>query len=124
MTSGNDRIGRLHQHPLVRSAAAERRDYAAAGVAQTESEVAAALALWLQAQPDGLQSLLRLHQLPAFAEVLVVTTFEACAEALVAAVGDDATRGWAAVMAVQERSAEFAAVAVEMKARHAAGNTP
>ena len=123
MTSDNDRVGKLHRHPLVRQAGAGR-DLVAAAVADTEAKLSAALALWLQGQPDGLQHLLDESAAPVLAGVPVVSTFEAAAEALAAAVGDDPTRGWAAVMALQERSAEFAAAAVELKTRHAAGNTP
>lgn len=118
MTSGNDRVGRLDKHPLVRAAGADRHLVAAA-VADTESKLSAALALWLQGQPQGLQDLLEHSAAPVLAGVPVVSTFEACAEALSAAVGDDPTRGWAAVMALQERSAEFAAAATELKSRHA-----
>jgi hypothetical protein len=120
VTSG-DRVGRLDKHPLVRSAGADR-DLVAAAVADTESKLSAALALWLQGQPEGLQHLLDESAAPVLAGVPVVSTFEAAAEALAAAVGDDPTRGWAAIMALQERSAEFAAAVVELKSRHAAGN--
>jgi hypothetical protein len=44
----------------------------------------------------------------------VVAAFGAAAEMLNAAVGDDATRGWAALTTLQERSAEFAAIHQEL----------
>lgn len=121
MTS-NDRVGRLDKHPLVRAAGADR-DLVAAAVADTEAKLSAALALWLQGQPAGLQELLDHSAAPVLAGVPVVSTFEAATEAINACVGDDPTRGWAAIMALQERAAEFAAAAVELKTRHAAGNT-
>jgi hypothetical protein len=40
----------------------------------------------------------------------VVAAFGAAAEMLNAAVGDDATRGWAALVTLQERAAEYAAI--------------
>jgi hypothetical protein len=97
------------------------QDHAAvllAGFAQLEAETAAALALYIQGGPGALDRLLgragvegptaQLVALP------VVAAFGAAAEMLNAAVGDDATRGWAALTTLQERSAEFAAIHQEL----------
>jgi hypothetical protein len=105
------------------------QDHAAvllAGLAQLEAETAAALALYVQGGPGALDRLLGRAPVEGAAAQLValpvVAAFGAAAEALAAAVGDDGTRGWAAVVSLQERAAEFAAVHQELIARPTEGN--
>jgi hypothetical protein len=82
-----------------------------AGFAQLEAETAAALSLYIQGGPGALDRLLGRAGVEGAAAQLValpvVAAFGAAAEMLNAAVGDDATRGWAALVTLQERAAEY-----------------
>ena len=85
-----------------------------AGFAQLEAETAAALALYIQGRQGALDRLLGRAGVDGAAAQLiampVVAAFGAAAEMLGAAVGDDATRGYAALATLHERAAEFAQI--------------
>ena len=119
MTSGQDRRYAIDRHPLVVASDATHRDLIAAGVADAESTITAALALWVQGQSDGLRAVLDASGTPALAGIPIVAAFCAAREAIDAAVGDDPTRGFAAVAVLHERAAEYAGLAHELRARHA-----
>lgn len=92
-----------------------------AALADMEAQTAAALALYIQGCPGALD-----HLLGAGAGGLVglpvVAAFAAAAEAINAAVGDDPSRGYAALATLQERAAEYAAAHQEIIARPAGPN--
>lgn len=114
-----DRIAAVSHHPLVQSADDAHRDLIAAAVADTEAQITAALAVWVQGDSAGLRGLLDAAGAPVMAGIPLMVSFCAAREALDAAVGDDPTRGMAAVMVLQERAAEYAAASHELKSRHA-----
>ena len=105
------------------------QDHAAvllAAFAQMEAETAAALALFIQGGPGALDRLLGRAGVEGTAAQLValpvVAAFGAAAEMLNSAVGDDATRGWAALVTLQERAAEYAQIHQLLISRPTGGN--
>lgn len=119
--NADDRRAAMHRHPLVVGADPAHRDLIAAAVAEAESTITAALSLWVQGESTALRDILAASGAPSLAGIPIVAAFCAAREALDAAVGDDPSRGMAAVMVLQERAAEYAALAAELT-RHAAGN--
>jgi hypothetical protein len=92
---------------------AEKRVIAGA-LADVQAKVAAALSLYVQGEGAAAAQLLG-----DINTVGVLASFGAAAEAINSAVGDDPTRGYAALATLQERAAEFAAVSQEL-----IGDTP
>jgi hypothetical protein len=92
-----------------------------AGLAQLEAETSSALALFIQGSPafDRLLGSAAVDN-PAIALVKmpVIAAFGAAAEMLNAAIGDDASRGWAAIVTLQERAAEYQAIYEGLIATH------
>jgi hypothetical protein len=93
-----------------------------AGLADLEARAAAALALYVQGTPAALDHLLG----PAAAEPIIAlpiaAAFAAAAAAITAAVGDDPTRGYAALATLQERAAEYQAAHDQLNSRPTEGN--
>jgi hypothetical protein len=120
---GQERAQALTAHlgPLLPDTLAGYR--LAASVAACEAAVAAALALWVQGQAGAALAVLgspgtdegRAALLP------VIAAFKSAADAINAAVGDDADRGRVALAVLEERSIEFSA-AQRLLARRAEGN--
>ena len=119
MTSGQDRRRAISRHPLVMDASEQTRDLIGAAVADAEAQITGALALWVQGDVSGLRNLLDAAAAPTVAGIPIVACFCAAREAIDAAVGDDPTRGFAAVAALHERAAEYSALAHELRTRHA-----
>jgi hypothetical protein len=88
-----------------------------AALASLEAAIAAKLALYVQGDPRALDDFARDP-----AGVAVVCAFAAAAEAINAAVGDDATRGYAALATLHERAAEYTAALLEITGRPTGGN--
>ena len=82
----------------------------AATVADCESRVAAALALFLQGESAAVLAVLGTPETAAGRAQIVplIALMTAAAGAVTAAVGDDPSRGYAALATLQERSAEYA----------------
>jgi|GEM_PF-6299547 len=118
--STDDRFAALRR-TLPAIADQEHRQLLLAGLAQLEAETAAALALFLQGSEDPLGRLLG-PSAGGLVGLPIVVAFAAAAEALAAAVGDDPTRGWAAVATLQERAAEYAAAHQQIISRPAEPN--
>jgi hypothetical protein len=95
----------------------EERRLIAGALADMQTKVAAALALYVQG--DGAAAAAMLGETSNLA---VLAAFGAAAEMLNAAIGDDPTRGYAALATLHERSAEFAAAHQELIARPTGGN--
>jgi hypothetical protein len=115
--TADDRLQALRQ-ALPSVADQDHAKVLLAAFAQLEAETAAALALYIQGGPGALDRLLGRASVEGPAAQLValpvVAAFGAAAEMLNAAVGDDATRGWAALTTLQERAAEYAAIHQEL----------
>lgn len=117
--SDQDRAYAVSRHPLVAGASDDVRDLVASAVADAEAQITGALALWVQGDGSGLRAMLDASAAPVIAGIPIVACFCAAREALDAAIGDDPTRGFAAVTVLQERAAEYSALAHELKSRHA-----
>jgi hypothetical protein len=96
-----------------------RRSVVMAALAGLEAAIAAKLALYVQGDPHALDDVARDPS-----GVAVVCAFAAAAEAINAAVGDDATRGYAALATLHERAAEYTAAHHEITGRPTGGNAP
>lgn len=124
--STDDRLAALRRS-LPAIADQEHAAVLLAGLAQLEAETAAALSLYVQGGPGALDRLLGRAPVDGAAAQLValpvVAAFGAAAEAITAAVGDDPTRGYAALATLQERAAEYAAIHHQLLiGRHTGGN--
>jgi hypothetical protein len=123
--STDDRLSAIRRS-LPDIADQEHRAVLLAGLAQLEAETAAALALFVQGGPGALDRLLGKAPVDGVTQMLVglpvVAAFGAAAEAINAAVGDDPTRGYAALATLQERAAEYAAAHQQLIGRHTGGN--
>jgi hypothetical protein len=120
----DDRINALRR-TLPADVDQEHRDLLLAGLAQLEAETSAALALYVQGGTGALDRLLGRSPDGVAAMLIgmpVAAAFGAAAEALNAAVGDDPTRGYAALATLQERAAEYAAIHQELISRPTDGN--
>lgn len=95
----------------------EEKRLIAAALAEMQTKVAAALALYVQG--DGAAAAAMLGESN---NLSVLAAFGAAAEMLDAAIGDDASRGWAALVTLQERAAEYATAHQELIGRHTGGN--
>lgn len=114
--STDDRLAALRRTLPAGGVDQEHHAVLLAALAGMEAQTAAALALYLQCIPGALDRLLGAGA-GGLVGLPVVAAFAAAAEALNAAVGDDPTRGYAAVATLQERAAEYAA-AQEIIATH------
>jgi hypothetical protein len=88
-------------------------------VADCEATVALALALYVQGQPADALHLLGDPQTAQGRSTMlpVLAALAAATDALTAAIGDDADRGRLAVMALEQRAAEYAEASREFARR-------
>lgn len=115
--STHDRIEALRAAlPVDDDQDEQHRAVLLAGLADLEARTAATLALYVQGTPAALDHLLGPAAPPILA-LPIAAAFAAAAVAITAAVGDDPTRGYAALATLQERAAEFAAAHQELITR-------
>jgi uncharacterized protein YmfQ (DUF2313 family) len=117
----DDRLAALRRTLPAGGVDQQHRIVLLATLAEMEAQTAAALSLYVQGVPGALDQLLG-RGAGGLVGLPVVAAFAAAAEAITAAVGDDPTRGYAALATLQERAAEYAAAHQELIARHTGGN--
>lgn len=107
--STDQRVAQV-QAAVPQSVSGQHRAALVAALAAVESRTAFALAAYVSGDTEPLAGLIGPPDSPAAVIVgpVILAAFGACAEALNAAVGDDPSRGYAALVTLQERAAEYA----------------
>ena len=123
--SAQRRLDGLLGLPALRRLQGVQRDVMAAALADCEAKIAAALALYIEGDQAAMQAILGqpTDLASSMATVPVIASFAAALEAINAAVGDDPTRGYAALASIHERAAEYSAAREQLITRNAEGNT-